>query len=48
MRDKCTEISSEAYDHKTFMMAVLGGALIRFASCPMRTANRHFSPPNFR
>ena len=29
MRDKWTEISSEAYDHTTFMMPVPGGALIR-------------------
>ena len=29
MRDKWIEISSEDYDHKTFMMAVPGGALIR-------------------
>ena len=29
MRDKWTEISSEADDHTTFMMPVPGGALIR-------------------
>jgi len=29
MRDKWTEISSEAYDHTTFMMPIPGGALIR-------------------
>jgi hypothetical protein len=29
MRDNWTEISSEVYDHSTFMMPVPGGALIR-------------------
>jgi hypothetical protein len=29
MRDRRTEISSEAYDHTTFMMPVPDGALIR-------------------
>ena len=29
MRDRWTEISSEAYDHTTFMMPVPGEALIR-------------------
>jgi hypothetical protein len=29
MRDRWTEISSEAYNHTTFMMPVPGGALIR-------------------
>jgi len=29
MPDKWTEISSEAYDHTTFIMPVPGGALIR-------------------
>ena len=29
MHDKWTEISSDAYDHTTFMMPVPGGALIR-------------------
>ena len=29
MRDSWTEISSEAYDHTTFMMPVPGEALIR-------------------
>jgi hypothetical protein len=29
MQDKWTEISSERYDHATFMMPVPGGALIR-------------------
>jgi hypothetical protein len=29
MHDKWTEISSETYDHATFMMPVPGGALIR-------------------
>jgi hypothetical protein len=29
MHDKWIEISSEAYDHTTFMMPVPGGALIR-------------------